>query len=80
MELTFEKTHSKENSEKIQFLDTSLWLLNRLSVELILSGNKQVFSTQQRRVSSGLLISACSTGTVISDLAAELSVRTKDSL
>ncbi|UWP89446.1 DUF5677 domain-containing protein [Aliiroseovarius crassostreae] len=78
--LTFDKNHSKENSEKVEFLDTTLWLLNRLSVELILAGDKQVFSKQQRRVASGLLISACSTGAIISDLTSELSVRTSNSL
>lgn len=78
--VSFETSNNKDNSERQEFQNSLIWLLNRLGTELILSVNTLGASENQIRVSSGLVYSACGTGAAIAKFTEELSILTRNAL
>jgi hypothetical protein len=76
MKLTFETKPTPESKEYAELADLILVSLQRLTVELILESRRsKSLSLEQFRVSSSLMLSACSVGSLLPNLIEERSIR-----
>ncbi len=79
--ISIETFDTKKNQDLAAFRNTNIWLLNRLNTGLMIASFEQPCPTEsQKKIASGLVLSACATGDNISRLLQPLSMASKDSL
>lgn len=72
----FQTNPTEESEEYSQLIDMILFVLNRVSVELTLESQRNIsLSTDQFRVATRLIHSACELGTMLPELISEQSIR-----